>query len=398
MGAPKKEIRVAGAGEPISHYTDGVLCGDFLFLSGQVALDGGNNVVGAGDPARQSERMHQNIKAVLEAAGMGYEDVVNIETFFPNIDDRPPINPAREKYFGQFRSASSSVECNALAFPELLAEAECIAYKPSGGGAPRKELLVEGLPTPLSHYTDVVDCGDFAFLAGACPFDADANVVGGDDIRVQTRVALENMQRMLASVDMGFEDVARVIVFLTDVHDRHAVNELRQEFFGDHRPASTLFGIRRLALPGMKIEIESLAYKPKSGGPKRKEIRLPQLNEPISHYTDGVQCGDFLFLSGAGPWAKDFELIGGNDIAAQCDKTLANLGEVLTAAGMGFEDVVKVTVYVDDVADRTTINPVREKYFATNRPASTLVAIDEFALEGMRIEIDAVAYKPGSGG
>ena len=203
---------------------------------------------------------------------------------------------------------------------------------------------------------------------------------------------------MLASVDMGFEDVARVIVFLTDVHDRHAVNELRQEFFGDHRPASTLFGIRRLALPGMKIEIESLAYKPKSGGPKRKEIRLPQLNEPISHYTDGVQCGDFLFLSGAGPWAKDFELIGGNDIAAQCDKTLANLGEVLTAAGMGFEDVVKVTVYVDDVADRTTINPVREKYFGTNRPASTLVAIDEFALEGMRIEIDAVAYKPGSGG
>ena len=65
---------------------------------------------------------------------------------------------------------------------------------------------------------------------------------------------------------------------------------------------------------------------------------------------------------------------------------------------MGFEDVVKVTVYVDDVADRTTINPVREKYFGTNRPASTLVAIDEFALEGMRIEIDAVAYKPGSGG
>ncbi len=398
MGAPKKEIRIATAGEPISHYTDGVLCGDLLFLSGQVGVDGENNVVGVGDPAAQSEQMHKNIKAVLDAAGMGFENIVNFEAFLPNTDDRPKINPARQKNFGDFRPASTLVECSALAFPELLVEAECMAYKPSDGGAPRKELRLDGFPTPLSHYTDVVDCGDFAFLAGACPFDADGGIVGGDDIRAQARVALENLRKMLASVDMGFEDVARVIVFLPNVHDRHAVNELRQEFFGEHRPASTLIGIPRLAVPGMNIEIESVAYKPKSGGPKRKEIRLAQLNEPISHYTDGVQCGDFLFLSGAGPWTGDLELVGGDDIAAQCDKTLSNLGEILAAASMGFEDVVKVTVYLDDVADRTIINPVREKYFGNSRPASTLIAIDEFALEGMRIEIDAVAYKPGSGG
>ena len=398
MGAPRKEIRVPALGEPFGHYTDAVLCGEFLFASGQCGLDGDNNIVGLGDPAQQAEQMHENMQAVLEAAGMGFEDIANVELFLPNADDRHKINPTRQSYFGEHRPASTLVECNALGQPDLAVELELIAYKPREGGPPRKELRLPGFPEPMSHYTDVVACGDFAFLAGAIPCDDQWDLKGQGDVSVQARVALENMQAMLASVDMGFEDVARVIVFLTDVNDREAVNEVRKEFFGDHRPASTLFGIHRLAVPDMKIEIESIAYKPKSGGPLREELYLPDLSEPISHYTHGVQCGDFLFLSGAGPWTKDRELVGANDIAAQCDQTLWKLGEALKVAGMGFEDVAKITVYLLDAADGAKLDAVRKKHFGVSRPADTLVAIDEFALPGMGIEIDAVAYKPGSGG
>ena len=57
----------------------------------------------------------------------------------------------------------------------------------------------------------------------------------------------------------GFADVAKITLFLTDVGDRAAINPVRQEFFGESRPASTLVEVPALAIPGAKIEIEAVA-------------------------------------------------------------------------------------------------------------------------------------------
>ena len=56
--------------------------------------------------------------------------------------------------------------------------------------------------------------------------------------------------------------MARVTVYLTDVDDRPKINPVRQEFFGDTRPASTLIEVSRLAIPGAKIEVEAIARVP----------------------------------------------------------------------------------------------------------------------------------------
>ena len=62
----------------------------------------------------------------------------------------------------------------------------------------------------------------------------------------------------------SMQDVCTVTVYLLDVNDRPKINPVRQEFFGDHRPASTLIGINELAVPGMLVEITAIAYKPGS--------------------------------------------------------------------------------------------------------------------------------------
>ena len=64
---------------------------------------------------------------------------------------------------------------------------------------------------------------------------------------------------MLAAAGATPADVVKVTVFLTDVDDRPLINPVRQAFFGDARPASTLVEISRLAVPGAKIEVESVA-------------------------------------------------------------------------------------------------------------------------------------------
>jgi 2-iminobutanoate/2-iminopropanoate deaminase len=124
---------------------------------------------------------------------------------------------------------------------------------------------------------------------------------------------------------------------------------------------------------------------------ERREIRLVGGHEPISHYTDGVVCGDLVFVSGCTAADADLNIVGGDDVAAQARQVLTTIGDILSAAGSSFADVLKVTVYLTDIDDRPTINPVRQEFFGNARPASTLVEISRLAIPGAKVEIDAVA-------
>jgi reactive intermediate/imine deaminase len=127
---------------------------------------------------------------------------------------------------------------------------------------------------------------------------------------------------------------------------------------------------------------------------EREEYRVPGQSEPISHYTDAVRVDNLLFVSGCVPVDADGNLVGGDDVAEQARQVFRNIGDVLAAAGASFADVAKVTVYLTDVDDRTTINPVRQEVFGAVRPASTLVEISRLAIPGARLEIYAVAALP----
>lgn len=123
----------------------------------------------------------------------------------------------------------------------------------------------------------------------------------------------------------------------------------------------------------------------------RQEIRVEELSQPISHYTDAVRFGDLLFISGMAPLDASQKLVGGDDVAAQARQVFINLGKVLQAAGADFSDVLKVTVFLTDVADRSKINPIRQEFFGDARPASTLVEVSALAVPGMKVEVEAVA-------
>jgi 2-iminobutanoate/2-iminopropanoate deaminase len=126
----------------------------------------------------------------------------------------------------------------------------------------------------------------------------------------------------------------------------------------------------------------------------RQEIRVPGQAEPISHYTDAVRAGNLLFVSGCVPVDADGRLVGEGDIVAQARQVFANVGAILEAGGATFADVVKVTVYLIDIADRVRINPVRQELFGDARPASTLVEVIALAIPGAKLEVEAVALVP----
>jgi len=126
-----------------------------------------------------------------------------------------------------------------------------------------------------------------------------------------------------------------------------------------------------------------------------RRLRLPeQLPEPISHYTDGVVADGWIWISGMLAVDASGALIGGNDVVAQAERVHENIEAVLAKAGAGFDDVVKVTIYLRRIGDRAAVNTVRRKFFGESRPASTLVEVSAFVLPDALVEIDAVARQP----
>lgn len=126
----------------------------------------------------------------------------------------------------------------------------------------------------------------------------------------------------------------------------------------------------------------------------KREIFVPGMGPPLSHYCDAVAVGELLFVSGILPLDDESRLVGGDDAQAQATQVFARLKQVLAAAGAEYADIVKVTLFLTDVNDRAAINVVRKQYFGDSRPASTLVQVSGLITPGARLEVEAVARLP----
>jgi enamine deaminase RidA (YjgF/YER057c/UK114 family) len=113
---------------------------------------------------------------------------------------------------------------------------------------------------------------------------------------------------------------------------------------------------------------------------------------PVSHYCHVVRAGNSIWVSGTVGMTQDGTIP--EDVVSQFDLALRNLDGCLKAAGAGPEHVVKVTVFLVDINDRPRINPARQRYFGTSRPASTLVEVSALVLPQLKVEIEAQAIVP----
>lgn len=115
--------------EPVSHYCHVVRSGNLIWVSGTVGMAADGSV--PADVEAQFDLALRNLDACLKAAGGGPEHVVKVTVFLVDVNDRKKINPARQRYFGEHRPASTLVEVSALVLPELLVEIEAQAVLPN---------------------------------------------------------------------------------------------------------------------------------------------------------------------------------------------------------------------------------------------------------------------------
>ena len=107
---------------------------------------------------------------------------------------------------------------------------------------------------PVSHYCHVNRAGDRVWVSGTVGVKSDGTIP--EDTAEQFQVAIDAVDRCLQAAGAEARHVVKVTVLLTDINDRAAINPIRQTYFGEHRPASTLFEVSALVSPEMKVEIE----------------------------------------------------------------------------------------------------------------------------------------------
>jgi 2-iminobutanoate/2-iminopropanoate deaminase len=118
--------------------------------------------------------------------------------------------------------------------------------------------IVPGQPQPVSHYCHVVRADRHVWVSGAVGFKNDGSVP--EQTVDQFRIALASVDACLRHCGAQPRHVVKVTIFMTNIAERPLINPIRIDYFGEHRPASTLVEVTNLVDPRLKVEIEAVAY------------------------------------------------------------------------------------------------------------------------------------------
>ena len=127
-----------------------------------------------------------------------------------------------------------------------------------------------------------------------------------------------------------------------------------------------------------------------------ERILVPGIIKPVSHYCHVVRAGPHVWVSGVVGMDGNGHVPEG--VVEQFDLAINVIDQCLKAAGAGAEHVVKVQVFLTDIAERPAINPRRIAYFGDHRPASTLVEVSALVDPRLKVEIECQAYLADAAG
>ncbi|MCF6754304.1 RidA family protein [Pseudomonas stutzeri] len=127
-----------------------------------------------------------------------------------------------------------------------------------------------------------------------------------------------------------------------------------------------------------------------------KKTAIQPLPDPFAPFalSPGIAYGDLLFISGQAALDAQGRIVGEGDFIAQAECAFGNLARVLETAGASLDDVLKVTLFVTDMACFPDVVALRKRFFRPPYPADSIVQVSALALPGLLFEIEAIAARP----
>jgi 2-iminobutanoate/2-iminopropanoate deaminase len=356
--------------------------GGTLFVSGQPGVSLEGKIVGE-DTQSQTLQAFENLRLVLEAAGLAFSDIAKVRLFFREPEDYVAMNEVRipyyEKHFpeGNF-PASTAIATGPLAVGGLAIEIE--AFASANKRCYDTDKIVKQIPLNLAkqpHWRLGAVADDLLWTTGQPGLDLECKLVG-PDAASQTEQCLLNTGYILEAGGFEWGDVLRLSTFISDTSVFGEMLEVRNEFLrkqfpdGAYPASTTVQGM--MPPPGMLVEIEAVARKGDRGiiVSDRVAATMPGAAEqPL--YSQGVRSGNWVFLSGQTGVNPNGQLAG-RDVGSQAAQMLSNVEELLQAAGGGFGDILHVTLYLRNMDDYEGLNEVRNPFYRERFPEGDYAA------------------------
>ncbi|MGD8320234.1 MAG: Rid family detoxifying hydrolase [Gemmatimonadota bacterium] len=123
-------------------------------------------------------------------------------------------------------------------------------------------VIAQGLPKPIGPYSPGMVLDRLVLVSGQGATDPVTGKLAGHDVATQTEQVFRNIAAILEAAGSDLSHVLRCGVFLVDMRDFPAMNEVYARTFGEHRPARTTVQVAALPDPGLRVEIDAIAYRP----------------------------------------------------------------------------------------------------------------------------------------
>ena len=128
--------------------------------------------------------------------------------------------------------------------------------------------------------------------------------------------------------------------------------------------------------------------------PEHRHVHAPNLPKPAGPYSPAVVFERLVFVSGQGARDPQTDRMAGSDIQSQTEQCHRNIEAILAAAGSSLRHVLRGGVFLTDMSEFQQMNAVYERMFGDHRPARTTIQAAALPAEGLRVEIDCIAYVP----
>jgi reactive intermediate/imine deaminase len=381
-GNDSKVVTPAGFKSSGKPFSPAILAGDTLYVSGQGSLDADGK-----EPETFEGAVRQclaNVRAILQAAGMDYRNMVWMNIYLPDIMNAAEMNRVYWKTIGELAPARTVLGVSALPGGARI-EINCIAV---ADAQPRREIWPADWPKRPQTDPPGVLAGDVLYLSAQGDRDP-ATSKTAETFSGRVKQALENVRVVLNSAGMSYANTLWVNPYMAVSGQYRAMNEVYASCFefGNTPGRGT---IEVAALP----EQGQIAFSCIAGADvtKRKSIK-PRNMPPSRTASPGILYGDTLYLSakdgfipGQGMVTQDFEL--------QLRQSMRNLLDGLEEADMDFSNVAQATIYLKNIADYDLLNGTYGKFFKGDYPARTTLQQNPDPKVEAREQISIIAVKP----
>lgn len=243
----------------------------------------------------------------------------------------------------------------------------------------------------FSHYNN---------FSAQLPIDPKTGEIVSNDIKEQAKQCLENIQSIVESIGHVMDDAVKLTVFLKNISDIEAVDEVYRTYFKSNLPTRTIVAVDALPLDGALIQIDTLISNGEGTNPQKALdlVKVTRNTEkaPKSIHAHNVAFSHYSNISAQLPIDPQTEKIVAGGVKEQTEQCLENIKAILESIGHVMNDVVKTTVFLQNISDAEVVNGVLAKFFPNYVPARTIVSASALPM-GALVQIDtAVSHGDGT--